>query len=64
MAVLLRLAECGTGEFTPEIEEGILATLQDKGLYELNFVDYLSYLPLFLGIHGNIVANPLRMQDK
>ena len=33
--------------------------LQADGLSELAFLDFLAYMPLFLGIHGSIMQNPL-----
>lgn len=37
----------------------VMDTLNKEGLSSLTFLDYLAYIPLFLGIHDTIVDNPL-----
>ena len=32
-------------------------------LWQISFLDYLCYVPLFLSMHENIVDNPLDMRD-
>ena len=45
-------------------QTSILEALMESDLRELSFMDYLVYMPLFLGIHEQIVSNPLGMQKR
>ena len=37
----------------------VLQHLIDHGIFELTFLDYLAYMPLWMGIHSAIITNPL-----
>ena len=50
--------ELKAGGFTLEAEANIIMKLQERGLEELNLLDFLAYCPLFLGMHDSIVRNP------
>jgi hypothetical protein len=41
------------------LQQAIVSTMQGQGIVELTFMDYLTYMPLFLEIHDNILARPL-----
>lgn len=32
--------------------------------FQISFIDYMCYIPLFLSLHDNICDNPLDMSDK
>lgn len=44
-------------------QEFIMERLQPNAFFEISFLDYLCYVPLFLSMHENIVVNPLDMRD-
>ncbi len=40
----------------------VLQHLRQREVDELTFLDYLAYMPLWMGIHTSIVTNPLHTQ--
>lgn len=46
------------GNFSLGQEEAIISAFRDRGIESLTFLDYLSYMPLFMGIHSHIVFSP------
>ncbi|CAG2254687.1 unnamed protein product [Mytilus edulis] len=44
-------------------QEFIMERLQPNSFFEVSFLDYLVYVPLFLSMHDNICDNPLDMSD-
>ena len=44
-------------------QEFIMDRLQPNSFFEVSFLDYLVYVPLFLSMHDNICDNPLDMSD-
>ncbi|PAA92840.1 hypothetical protein BOX15_Mlig002220g3 [Macrostomum lignano] len=44
-------------------QEFIIDKLQPNEMFEISFLDYLCYIPLFLSFHDNILSNPLDMSD-
>ena len=51
--------ELRAGNVSTDRRKNIMHYLADQGLEELTFLDYLSYLPLFIHIHENVLDNPL-----
>ena len=45
-----------------KLQQAIVSTMQGQGIVELTFMDYLTYMPLFLEIHESILANPLELE--
>ncbi|XP_066931150.1 uncharacterized protein [Clytia hemisphaerica] len=54
----LRL-ELAAGGLSKEQEEDVLQQIQIDDSGEVSFLDYMAYIPLFISIHNNIVANAL-----
>ena len=48
--------------FSEDAENAILGRLEDEGLTELTFMEFLLQLPLFMSIHASIMTNPLAMR--
>ncbi|XP_070572862.1 trichohyalin-like [Ptychodera flava] len=40
-------------------EEYIMSKMKPNEFREINFIDYMAYIPLFMSMHENIVGNPL-----
>ena len=55
------LIELKSGGLTPEHQELVIAKFSEKGREYIDFLDFLTYVPLFVEIHGNICDNPLDM---
>lgn len=51
--------ELKAGGVSQRNEDSVMQHFRDQGIEELSFLDYLSYIPLFVFIHDNILSNPL-----
>jgi hypothetical protein len=36
----------------------------ENGVSSLDYMEYLAYMPLFLSIHADVIANPLQMPPR
>jgi hypothetical protein len=52
------------GRIAPEHEEEVLSQLEEQGFHTLSFLDFLSYVPLFVDIHEDINANPTKSDPR
>lgn len=48
-----------SGSFSQFEQDKIMSSIRDTGVESLTFLEYLTFLPLFMNIHGNILTNPL-----
>ena len=54
--------ELHAGRISEEHEQLIVAKFTEKGKTEVDFIDFLTYILLFLEIHGTIVKNPFDVE--
>lgn len=52
------------GRIADEHEEHVIQTLEEQGYSALSFLDFLSYLPLFVDIHDDINKNPTKIEKR
>lgn len=50
--------EVQAGRISPEHEKIIIAKFSEGGKAYVDFLDFLTYIPLFIEIHGTINENP------
>lgn len=55
----LHLEMRSSGMFSEFEQEQVLRTLSEQHLEQVDFITFLSLIPLFLDIHSNIVSHPL-----
>jgi hypothetical protein len=51
--------ELRAGGLDDDDREAVLEHVRERNIEELSFLDYLAYMPLWLGIHHAIIDNPL-----
>lgn len=61
----LPLGELGyvfkAGNLSLEKAEDLLNELRDNGMDPLSYIDYLAYIPMFIGPHAEAIQNPFGM---
>ena len=60
MDMLVR--EVRAGQITQEHEDLIINKFSENGKVFVDFLDFLTYIPLFMEIHETINTNPLDME--